>query len=120
MGAAALLSRIGLETGFRLLIWGHAIPISAEATRQISRSEEHTSELQSLTNIVCRLLLEKKKKHMPYSAPAPACRTTDRPAYSPKPSSRGTSDEPIQRTAPSLTEPPQWHPGLDECPPDTV
>src|SRR5437016_6859070 len=29
------------------------------------RSEEHTSELQSLTNLVCRLLLEKKKKHTP-------------------------------------------------------
>src|SRR5262249_61087566 len=28
-----------------------------------SRSEEHTSELQSLTNLVCRLLLEKKNKH---------------------------------------------------------
>src|SRR5437016_10926300 len=28
----------------------------------ICRSEEHTSELQSLTNLVCRLLLEKKKK----------------------------------------------------------
>src|SRR5262249_62155989 len=28
----------------------------------IHRSEEHTSELQSLTNLVCRLLLEKKKK----------------------------------------------------------
>src|SRR5437016_6537262 len=28
----------------------------------ISRSEEHTSELQSLTNLVCRLLLEKKKQ----------------------------------------------------------
>src|SRR5438046_8641443 len=27
------------------------------------RSEEHTSELQSLTNLVCRLLLEKKKKN---------------------------------------------------------
>src|SRR5262249_62071228 len=27
-----------------------------------SRSEEHTSELQSLTNLVCRLLLEKKKR----------------------------------------------------------
>src|SRR5256885_4566798 len=27
------------------------------------RSEEHTSELQSPCNIVCRLLLEKKKKH---------------------------------------------------------
>src|SRR5437016_9279002 len=29
---------------------------------QFPRSEEHTSELQSLTNLVCRLLLEKKKK----------------------------------------------------------
>src|SRR5438046_5055466 len=28
-----------------------------------TRSEEHTSELQSLTNLVCRLLLEKKKKN---------------------------------------------------------
>src|SRR5438093_6247866 len=28
----------------------------------ICRSEEHTSELQTLTNLVCRLLLEKKKK----------------------------------------------------------
>src|SRR5258706_10954534 len=28
----------------------------------LARSEEHTSELQSLTNLVCRLLLEKKKK----------------------------------------------------------
>src|SRR6476619_5445106 len=28
----------------------------------VERSEEHTSELQSLTNLVCRLLLEKKKK----------------------------------------------------------
>src|SRR5258706_8713070 len=28
----------------------------------LGRSEEHTSELQSLTNLVCRLLLEKKKK----------------------------------------------------------
>src|SRR5438046_8595998 len=27
-----------------------------------ARSEEHTSELQSLTNLVCRLLLEKKKE----------------------------------------------------------
>src|SRR5205823_7229421 len=30
-------------------------------TRQINRSEEHTSELQSLAYLVCRLLLEKKK-----------------------------------------------------------
>src|SRR5258706_7994800 len=33
-----------------------------------SRSEEHTSELQSLTNLVCRLLLEKKKNLTPSSA----------------------------------------------------
>src|SRR5437016_9638040 len=32
-----------------------------EAAVDAGRSEEHTSELQSLTNLVCRLLLEKKK-----------------------------------------------------------
>src|SRR5256885_12706634 len=31
------------------------------------RSEEHTSELQSPCNLVCRLLLEKKKRHINYS-----------------------------------------------------
>src|SRR6266850_4866336 len=30
--------------------------------RELTRSEEHTSELQSPCNLVCRLLLEKKKK----------------------------------------------------------
>src|SRR5438093_8911049 len=37
-----------------------AYKVSSRASR--ARSEEHTSELQSLTNLVCRLLLEKKKK----------------------------------------------------------
>src|SRR2546427_10416552 len=32
------------------------------ARRTAARSEEHTSELQSQSNLVCRLLLEKKKK----------------------------------------------------------
>src|SRR2546426_7488370 len=32
--------------------------------RHIQRSEEHTSELQSPCNLVCRLLLEKKKKNV--------------------------------------------------------
>src|SRR2546430_12175081 len=56
-----------------------ALPISLVATRSSnrshrmlrrqsvasgdSRSEEHTSELQSQSNLVCRLLLEKKKRH---------------------------------------------------------
>src|SRR6266571_721801 len=35
---------------------------AAEAPRPERRSEEHTSELQSHVNLVCRLLLEKKKK----------------------------------------------------------
>src|SRR2546427_1278220 len=34
------------------------------AVAQRERSEEHTSELQSQSNLVCRLLLEKKKKKM--------------------------------------------------------
>src|SRR2546421_4858520 len=32
-----------------------------------SRSEEHTSELQSRSDLVCRLLLEKKKKNIDYT-----------------------------------------------------
>src|SRR5262249_58423176 len=35
-------------------------PFTSRSAKE--RSEEHTSELQSLTNLVCRLLLEKKKK----------------------------------------------------------
>src|SRR5256886_7624807 len=35
----------------------------SERTARLSRSEEHTSELQSQSNLVCRLLLEKKKTH---------------------------------------------------------
>src|SRR5690606_41603530 len=34
-----------------------------QGARQAGRSEEHTSELQSRENLVCRLLLEKKKKN---------------------------------------------------------
>src|SRR5256885_6970606 len=37
-------------------------PAAGSAARP--RSEEHTSELQSPCNLVCRLLLEKKKKHL--------------------------------------------------------
>src|SRR5256885_8406595 len=41
-------------------------PSSRERNRRKSRhrSEEHTSELQSPCNLVCRLLLEKKKKYL--------------------------------------------------------
>src|SRR5687767_15541544 len=38
-----------------------ANPITSHKAERRSRSEEHTSELQSLAYLVCRLLLEKKK-----------------------------------------------------------
>src|SRR5438046_3780564 len=39
----------------------HDGSVNSGVENQFRRSEEHTSELQSLTNLVCRLLLEKKK-----------------------------------------------------------
>src|SRR5258706_15838183 len=52
--SAARYSRCTCDNSFR------ATPTPRVSSRR--RSEEHTSELQSLTNLVCRLLLEKKKK----------------------------------------------------------
>src|SRR5256885_6688360 len=45
----------------------HTAPSGCRASR---RSEEHTSELQSPCNLVCRLLLEKKKKQQQSQHPA--------------------------------------------------
>src|SRR2546426_7229327 len=44
---------------------------AATAEEIVQRSEEHTSELQSPCNLVCRLLLEKKKQNTtsPYTTP---------------------------------------------------
>src|SRR2546430_8911314 len=39
----------------------HAVVFQVEPGGRVDRSEEHTSELQSQSNLVCRLLLEKKK-----------------------------------------------------------
>src|SRR5688572_32329308 len=48
---------IGLRRG--------VVPREAHAAPELeARSEEHTSELQSQSNLVCRLLLEKKKNKM--------------------------------------------------------
>src|SRR2546422_6836002 len=49
-------------TGFAGMLIARLDQMSAFTT-QISRSEEHTSELQSRLHLVCRLLLEKKKPH---------------------------------------------------------
>src|SRR5688500_19663797 len=45
---------------FDVSVWELFWPLEAGA--RLVRSEEHTSELQSPCNLVCRLLLEKKKK----------------------------------------------------------
>src|SRR5205807_10334067 len=46
----------------RDLAFAESQPIDAQGRAGGARSEEHTSELQSPCNLVCRLLLEKKKK----------------------------------------------------------
>src|SRR5690348_18147547 len=54
------------------------------------RSEEHTSELQSPVHLVCRLLLEKKKKHQTHHPPHPQHPPTDSQLTVPRPDSRDT------------------------------
>src|SRR5260370_4071584 len=43
-------------------------PLVDDGVLPVFRSEEHTSELQSHLNLVCRLLLEKKKHKYPFTA----------------------------------------------------
>src|SRR5256885_11510394 len=50
-----------LATVIASVLFAVLVPAAAFPTRVIDRSEEHTSELQSPCNLVCRLLLEKKK-----------------------------------------------------------
>src|SRR2546430_7628217 len=52
----------GLDSGaVDLIVSGHTHSLVNTVVNE-RRSEEHTSELQSQSNLVCRLLLEKKKK----------------------------------------------------------
>src|SRR2546427_3649940 len=64
--------------GARLVMinhWVHGVALAAQPVVFLGllRSEEHTSELQSQSNLVCRLLLEKKKNtsHPPIDAISP-------------------------------------------------
>src|SRR2546425_5499581 len=81
---------------------------SSERTRRMPRSEEHTSELQSLAYLVCRLLLEKKKQ-------------LDRKLY---PQSLGTKDateDALRSISGRILEPPLHFAHLDTAhPPSPV
>src|SRR5256885_8637421 len=52
-------------------VW-HLVPGKTRKRVRVLRSEEHTSELQSPCNLVCRLLLEKKKRRY-HQLHEPAC-----------------------------------------------
>src|SRR5205809_3298956 len=58
------LFRSGFETCSSFAVWvlERRFRCPAETRQPVSRSEEHTSELQSRLHLVCRLLLEKKKR----------------------------------------------------------
>src|SRR2546425_7948906 len=74
--------------------WSLPLPPSCESSHALqrrtirsalpgTRSEEHTSELQSLAYLVCRLLLEKKKKQidLPFRDITDSHLTTSAPSY---------------------------------------
>src|SRR2546427_5054061 len=59
LAVAAAISLFGFQSGAALAT---VVGVLIEVPVMLLRSEEHTSELQSQSNLVCRLLLEKKKK----------------------------------------------------------
>src|SRR3989454_8235426 len=64
-GKPYLRMELGDRTGtIEARMWDRFEPAAGQINRDdFVRSEEHTSELQSPCNLVCRLLLEKKKKN---------------------------------------------------------
>ena len=60
-GTALLIADAALALAALAALAAAALPRPASAASADARSEEHTSEFQSHLNLVCRLLLEKKK-----------------------------------------------------------
>src|SRR2546425_7265713 len=58
---AVILAAVALGTCAAAALGDIALDIGDKISGELNRSEEHTSELQSLAYLVCRLLLEKKK-----------------------------------------------------------
>src|SRR2546430_5363577 len=93
MNGRAILVLLRVDRGHRIR---HARPIrrdvelgdrlECEEVGGIHRSEEHTSELQSQSNLVCRLLLEKNNS---YSRNMPTCFSSRSPAVNVSPGCQG-------------------------------
>src|SRR5688572_30976728 len=75
VGSTRSPDRLALAARCHALLAGHG---EAE-----ERSEEHTSELQSQSNLVCRLLLEKKKNNVALGASLAQARTKIHASFSP-------------------------------------
>src|SRR2546425_2710421 len=65
--SSARASRLFASTSSFTLV-SRTRPCGFRRSKRTTRSEEHTSELQSLAYLVCRLLLEKKKKKNMFGA----------------------------------------------------
>src|SRR5438270_8644677 len=66
VGAGVLASAVGMDKAMMKAVFAaHGLPIVEYLVVGGERSEEHTSELQSQSNLVCRLLLEKTKTIRP-------------------------------------------------------
>src|SRR5262245_64470641 len=63
------LSRLRVRTRLAPLVTSKSTALGPAVSSSRARSEEHTSELQSLRHLVCRLLLEKKKKTKKHHQP---------------------------------------------------
>src|SRR2546421_2832090 len=75
----------------------------------VRRSEEHTSELQSRSDLVCRLLLEKKKKSQHNRSMSPStCATPPAPRTGAR---CGTADCPVGSTTTVRRRPPRARAG---------
>src|SRR5690349_22785882 len=81
-GNRSLMRLVSLKTviavGVMAVVLGRiASAQDLQATQPAARSEEHTSELQSRRDLVCRLLLEKKKQKMRRRAASAHSRGTE-------------------------------------------
>src|SRR5690606_41188102 len=61
-GEVLVISFLGMKEVKVTVGASNVVNVKLESDTTVIRSEEHTSELQSRENLVCRLLLEKKKK----------------------------------------------------------